>query len=168
MGWKAIKEHYGIKHLIQVTPKGICIGAAHLHDLIVIEPDGTVSSDDFLEDLNPEIAQYRNAMEDDPQKLLELMNATDTFERSQPVYTCKDGALVEKACEHYGWPNCTHDGELMNESFYSSREQALKSLQEAMAMLVRSQQRTVAQLEEQLLNAKNRLSLLQERAANLQ
>jgi hypothetical protein len=35
------------------------------------------------------------------------------------VWTYQDGRIVEKQCEEYGWPNLTHDGQIMYENTYS-------------------------------------------------
>ncbi len=46
MGWKNVKDLYGIKHTVQMTEKGICIGSAYVHDLIVIGLDGVLKKRD--------------------------------------------------------------------------------------------------------------------------
>lgn len=118
MGWKKIKEHYRIGHIVQVTPKGICIGSPYIHDLIVIGLDGEIIKDDDGRS-NEDLKRYLVEMRADPKKLRELAQAPDTFEENIPVYTYKGGKIIEKMCEEPGWPNVTHDGMEMYENTFS-------------------------------------------------
>lgn len=117
MGWKAIKEHYRIEHTVQVRDDLICIGSAYVHDIITVRPDGAVVSS-FSR--NGEIARYMEEMEADRSKLIELYHVADQFKLALPVFTYdRDGNIIEKLCEGYGWPNVTHDGEMMFENTFS-------------------------------------------------
>ena len=42
MGWKRLKEHYRIEHMVQITEAGICIGSPYIHDIIVVGMDGKI------------------------------------------------------------------------------------------------------------------------------
>ena len=42
MGWKNVKEHYRIKHIVCTTQDGIAIGSPFIQDIIVIGHDGTM------------------------------------------------------------------------------------------------------------------------------
>jgi hypothetical protein len=118
MGWKSIKEHYRVGHSVQVTEQGICIGSPYIHDLIVIGLDGTIKK--HSESGNEDLVRYMREFRADPEKLKSLAQAEDIFERSISVYTYDMGTIIEKQCEEPGWPNTTHDGEMMYSNTYST------------------------------------------------
>lgn len=120
MGWKNVKEHYRIGHQVQVTEHGICIGSPYIHGLLVIALDGTRIVKPYVDrGANENLWRYQKEMDADMGKLWELVNNPDTFEKSLPVFTYKGGQIIEKQCEEYGWPNVTHDGDLMYENTHS-------------------------------------------------
>lgn len=118
MSWKNIKEEYRIGHTVIVNNKGVCIGSPMVHDLIVINLDGEITK---RRDGSPneDIIRYMKEMDADPEKLKRLVKAEDTFAKSIAVYTFDDGKIIEKQCEELGWPNVTHDGEVMCENTFS-------------------------------------------------
>jgi len=118
MGHKKLKEHYRIGHTVCVTDKGICIGSPYIHDLIVISPDGKIIKAD--DGHNKDLKRYTDEMKADPEKLREIVEAQDVFEADIPVYTYDGGEIIEKLCEKPGWPNVTHDGDMMYENTYST------------------------------------------------
>lgn len=131
MGWKAIKEHYRIEHDVQVVPdKGICIGSAYIHDIIVIGPAGEIVKrydPGRGWSVNADLHRYQLEMEADPAKLKQLIDQPDTFERSVQVFTYEGADIIECACEELGWPNVTHDGRMMYENtFTPDRDQAVR------------------------------------------
>ena len=126
MGWKTLKDHYRIGHYVQVTSNGICIGSPYIHDLIVIGMDGTIIKA-FDVRSNEDLKRYMQEFRDDPVKLLDTIQARDVFTASIPVYTYQGAEIVEKKCEQLGWPNVTHDGDMMYEnSFSADKAQAVK------------------------------------------
>lgn len=118
MGWKNIKEHYRIGHIVQVTEAGICIGSPYIHDLIVIGMDGHIVKA-YRRKYNDDLFRYQSEMEADPYQVKKLIESPDTFERSITVWTYRGAEIIEKKCEEPGWPNVTHDGELMYENTFS-------------------------------------------------
>lgn len=126
MGWKALKECFGIGHIVQVTDQGVCIGSGYVYDLVTINPaSGKVrESDVFANFLKNE---YPTLFQATAEQVLELLKAPDVFSVSIPVYTYRDGRILEKLCEKQGWPNVTHDGCLMYENRFSTdREQVIR------------------------------------------
>lgn len=121
MGWKNIKEHYRIIHIVQVTDEGICIGSGYIPDLIVIGLDGELKKryGDSLA-TNVDLVRYQQEMDADPETLRALVKTPDTFSKSITVYTYEDDAVLEKQCEEPGWPSATHDGCLMYENRFST------------------------------------------------
>jgi hypothetical protein len=121
MGWKNVKEHYRIGHIVCVTEKGICIGSPYIHDLLVIAADGKSIVKPYTERRsNEDLWRYQKEMDADMGKLFELVVNPDTFEQSVTVWTYNGGEIIEKKCEEPGWPNVTHDGELMHENTFST------------------------------------------------
>ena len=125
MGWKNVKEHYRIAHQVQVCAGRICIGSSYISEIIVIGADGTLEKrydGRVIEDL----VRYQREMEADPAQLRRLIEAPDTFSASLRVYTYEGGEIIEKFCECLGWPNVTHDGQMMYENTFSAdREKVL-------------------------------------------
>lgn len=119
MGWKAIKEHYRVKHIVQVTEKGICIGSPYVHDLMIISLDGELLKGPSGT-VNDDLVRYHQEMLEDPSKLRDLASAEDTFSTSIPVFTYRGAEIIEKQCEELGWPNITHDGAIMYEGMFST------------------------------------------------
>lgn len=121
MGWKAVRDHYRIDHIVQVTDDGICIGSPYIHNIIVISLDRgeIIKRDRDCWARNTSLARYEAEMDADPFKLAELVAQPDTFERSIPVYTYEGGDIIEKQCEELGYPNITHDGRMQFENTYS-------------------------------------------------
>ena len=135
MGWKTFKEHYRIGHYVQVTEwsaahasrwrkdyptdKVICIGSPYIHDIIVIGLDGAIIKGDDGRS-NEDLKRYMAEMKADPAKLREVVLAQDTFAASIPVHTYSGGKIIEKRCEVLGWPNVTHDGDMMYENTFSA------------------------------------------------
>ncbi len=120
MGWKNVKEHYGITHIVQVTDNGMCIGSAYVHDIIVIDANGAVTQPHNGIGQSGQFARWRAAMEGDKAALLRLIEDKDTFAISLPVFTYNGGDIIEEACEEYEWPNVTHAGHLMYENRFSA------------------------------------------------
>lgn len=130
MGWKKVKEHYDIKHIVQVDSRRsygnepcIFIGSPYISDLIVIRmsdghiikryTDGIVNK--LLEELQPKLDKdEKNGF------LKQLIDEQDTFERLLPVYEIQNRKIVKTWCEDYGYPNVTTDGKLMYENTFTS------------------------------------------------
>lgn len=134
MGWKNVREHYLIVHIVAVFPgKGICIGSPYVHDLIVISPDGKLHWGPLGIGENRDLARYHAEMTADLARLKALIDAPDTFGAALPVWTYDGGKIITAYCEKYGWPNCTHDGTLMydNRFFRTEAEAVAKAKREA-------------------------------------
>jgi len=132
MGWKNVKQYFNIGHQVRVsreksTPT-VEIGSPCIRDLIVIRADGKCIKR-YDGRGNDDLARYQkeiDAMGQDD--LRNLIESTDTFEKSITVYTFDDTGVVEKQCEELGWPNVTHDGCMMYENTFSAdRNRIVKS-----------------------------------------
>lgn len=119
MGWKSVKDHYRIQRLVQVRDGNIAIGSGFLPELIVITPDGRLLK---RYDGGPteDLTHIQRAMDGDLATLRRLAAQPDTFAASLVVYTYDGAQIIECRCERLGWPNVTHDGQLMYENTFSS------------------------------------------------
>lgn len=123
MGWKNIKDHYRIGHIVQIREGRFCIGSPYVPDLIRVTFDGVVSWGNLGPSENDDLARYYAEMTCGPGKLSKLIKAPDTFKKSVVVFTYEGGEIVEKQCENYGWPNVTHDGLLMYDNSFSAKKE---------------------------------------------
>ena len=155
MGWKNVKEHYGITHIVQVTEKGICIGSSYVHNIIVIRPGLKIGRSHIG---GAEMMRLVAAMEADRSKLRALIEAPDTFAASIPVYTFTyDGEIVKKFCEAPGWPNITHDGQLMyDNTHFLDRAQAVAKARAELEASVQHRKDRCAWLRVELTQAEER------------
>lgn len=125
MGWKAIRDHYRIEHVVTVHGDGVEIRSPYGGAIARIDGNGRATFETSyrgggLERIETEITA-------DPDAYRRLLAAEDRFESDVTVYTWRDGEILEKKCEMPGWPNVTHDGELMHENTHSTdREQAVE------------------------------------------
>lgn len=158
MGWKAVKDHYRIEHIVQVTDKGICIGSPYIHDILVISKDGVLMKPDRVSQ-NVSLRRYQDEMEADPALLQELVLREDVFDRSIKVYTYDGAEIIEKLCEEPDWPNVTHDGLVMYENTFSTdREKVVKFAWRNASAGVEAGRRYVKQTEEELASRRQYLA----------
>lgn len=157
MGWKNLKEHFKIEHIVQVTQKGICIGSGYVHDLATIDPTtGTVRENPTFRDFLRE--HYPALLESEPAEIARLINAPDSFSASITVYTYDGGNIIEKQCEALGWPNVTHDGEVMYENQFSADLATVVAWAKRSADLgIRYGEESVEEIKQQLADCCSRL-----------
>ena len=120
MGWKNVKDHYRIGHIVQIRSGFIAIGSAYVPDLIRVSMDGKPSWGNLGPSDNRDLSRYYAEMQKDLPKLAQLVQSPDSFSQSLPVFTWSSGVILEKECEAYGWPNVTHDGMIQYENTFSS------------------------------------------------
>lgn len=159
MGWKAIRDHFRIGHIVHVSDGRVCIGSPYVHDLIVIHDDGSLSgySLDTSGGLpsNEDLARYVREMRADPELVRRLLVQEDQFDKSITVWTYDDeqAKAVQKFCEEPNWPNVTHDGQLMmDNTFYETAIEAarygLRNARAGLRMLSRSLDRAAKDQQE--------------------
>lgn len=157
MGWKSVKEHYRIEHIVTVADGVINIGSPYIHNLIVIGLDGLIKKR-YMDRSNTDLVRYQNEMDTDPAKLHELVLQEDTFGELIKVYTYDDADIIEKHCEELGYPNVTIDGDLMYENTYSDDKNKIIAIAKRnMEAAVKWAQEHVKNSEESLQKAKTRL-----------
>jgi hypothetical protein len=157
MGFKAVKEHYGIRHIVMRHPDGVAIGSGYISDIIVVAPDGKILKRDDGRG-NKDIARYQKDIDEDPAKFAELFAREDVFERSLAVYTFSGGDIVECFCEELGYPNLTHDGDVQYENRHSDNVPKVVAWAKIDAALgVRYSKRHIRDLEDRLRVERERL-----------
>lgn len=130
MGWKALKEHFGIGHVVQVRGDVVCIGSTCISDLITVGFDGKIKATKLGPPFNnDDLDRYYEAISSDPKGVSELLAQEDRFERSITVYTYEEDRILELRCESANfeeWPIVTHCGRMMYENTFSTdREQVV-------------------------------------------
>jgi len=152
MSWKNIKDHYKIGHTVQIREGRICIGSAYISDLICVSFDGQVTWGTLgRSSSNDDLCRYYDEMVADLTKVKQLIDEPDTFTASLPVYTYDGGNIIEKQCEAYGYPNITHDGDLMYENTFSDDKNQVIAWAKRNAFLgVKSWKRNIAEAEKAL------------------
>ena len=161
MGCKAFKAHYRIGHHVHLTSQGLCIGSPYIHNLIVVEPSSGIitKAKEFRQ--NEDLQRYMTEIRADPAKALALIQQPDEFTASLPVWTYHydTAAIIEQQCESYGWPNITHDGQLMYENtHFPTRDEAVQYLASNLRAGIELDGRRIAELETDLAECKQRLA----------
>jgi hypothetical protein len=158
VGWKNVKEHYRIEHIVHVREGAILIGSGYVPDLLKVDPDGTVSKPHKHLGDSEQLLRYRNDMESDRAKLGELIETPDSFGDAIVVYTWNEDQIIEKKCEAIGWPNVTFDGELMYDNrFSTSRDEVIGWARENASYVVASFREGVEERERDLARSRERL-----------
>lgn len=117
MGWKNIKERFSIEHIVCVEGGRLRVGSGYVRGLIEIDMStGVVVVNPTFPDMKQ---KYPDLFAASPEEVRALISAPDSFERSLPVYAYRGAEIIEKACEEYGWPHATHDGEVQYDNSHS-------------------------------------------------
>lgn len=159
MGWKALKEHFKLDLTIHVRPHGVCIGGGYLPEMIVIDPaTGVIKKQPDWPPVSEEVRRCLREISAAPELVRGLLAAEDTFSQSLPVFTFKDGEVIEKQCESYKWPNVTHDGVLMyDNTFTPDKTVAVKWAKESARIGAKWAHEHVERLEKDLAEARERV-----------
>ena len=140
MGYKTIKQHYDIKHIVAIYDKEeyggtcICIGSPYCHDIIVIRVSDSKVVKRYNKrgyTANEDLVRYDEALKIDEHNgaLRKLIDAPDLFESNLPVFTISGGFVVQEFCEEYGYPNTTHEGNIMyTNTYFNTRNEAYRYL----------------------------------------
>jgi hypothetical protein len=168
MGWKNVKDHYQIDALVSVTENGICIGSPLIQEVIVIDWGGTLIKKSGWLGGN-KYQRYQEALEADQENLRQLIHAPDQFETSITVYTFKGDEIIERQAEAAGYPNVTHDGELMSDNeFTTDKQRAIRWAKEYAASNIEGRKNFVAHCEKELQKAKDNLATAISNQASLE
>lgn len=168
MGWKNLKQAFGITHNIEVTKEGICIGSGYVHNLAVVNPEtGVVQENSTFGGFLRE--HYPALLAASPDEVLKAIQEPDEFTAHIPVFTYDGGTIIEKLCETPGWPNTTHDGHLMYENTYSvSKEQVVRWAKRNAAIAAKCTKEDIERREKELADARSRLAEYEKQCEQLE
>lgn len=159
MGWKAVKDHYGIGHIVHMSGDDVLIGGAYVSEIIRITRDGIVHEKPTMRPLDGDLARYVEEIRRDAARFRELMGVKDVFEGAIPVYGWSGSTIIEDFCEEYGWPNVTHSGALMWDGhFFLDRDDAVRRAVAGARGGISSLTERVEELEEKLTERKGMLA----------
>lgn len=168
MGWKKVKEHYRIVHFVQITEAGVCIGSPYIHNIIVVGRNGQILKR-HTGTSNDDLSRYQREIEADPALFASLLADADTFTSSVPVYTYVDDQIIEKFCEEPGWPNVTHDGQMMYDGdFQTEKEKAVATGKKTAATILRFADEKLAEAERAVRECAEARSVAAMRLARLE
>lgn len=122
MGWKAIRDYYGIRGAISVGDRGIYFGSLVTQELIISHEGEIVQRCDSRGHLK----EYQAAMDADLGKLRELAQQIDDTNGLTKIYTYWHGEIFEKWYEAPEWPNETiHDKVIYYSTFSTDRDEVV-------------------------------------------
>jgi hypothetical protein len=167
MGWKALKEAFGIEHHVHVSKEGVCIGSGYIPNIVTVNgTTGELEENSAFSSFVRE--KYPALREASPAELLALVQAPDVFSASIPVYTYKDGEIVEEFCETPGWPNTTHAGNMMYENSHSTdKEKVVSWAKRSAALETHYLNQDIIRREAELAEARTRLATAEAYRAKL-
>lgn len=159
MGWKAVKDHYRIGHIVHMIGDDLLIGGAYVSEIIRVSPDGAVEEKSTMRPLGGDLARYVQEIRGDAATYRALLASTDVFSASIPVYGWSGSTIVEDFCEEYGWPNATHSGALMWDGhFFLDRDDAVRRAVVGAKGRISSFHERIEELEEKLAERKASLA----------
>ncbi|WP_109479133.1 hypothetical protein [Paraburkholderia sp. C35] len=158
MGWKLLKETFAITHHMKVVGDNVLIGSSYVGNLATINSKtGALTENETFPRFLRE--NYPALLKAEPATLAHLIATADTFEASIPVYTYDGGEIIERKCEVPGWPNATHDGEMMYENTHSTKKTEVVAWAKRNAHLaVRFTNEHIERLEKELADARASLA----------
>jgi hypothetical protein len=137
---KKLKTEYVIRNK---DDKSLTIGSSFIPDLIIVLLYPTRLTKSFVwrvdgyTDHEKELTRIYLLLQQlvSSGKMGEFLTGKDDIENPLPVYSVKDGCIIEGFTDKYGWPNITDRGYLMYENqFFSTPEAAIeKGIREARA-----------------------------------
>lgn len=170
MGWKTIKEHYKIEHIVHVVKGLFCIGSHMVSDLVTLDAKGSLVREaigSWSDNRFPWISQIKEDSKSG--KFKELAEAPDSFGELMDVFTHSERQIIKKQCEKdaYGYPHCCTDGQLMYENtFFKTESAAKKSLTYDCASWLISISEQMGQRIEELEDLNERIGIIFEGLIN--
>lgn len=159
MGFKAFKKHFGIDgHIVSIRDGAILIGSEYVSNLVGfdMQTGKVLVSDAFSSFLGK---FYPNILNSSNEERLALIKIEDHFHRSIPVYTYSDGKIIEKHCEELGFPNVTHDGELMySNTHFANKKDAIEKACENLSHQIHHQEESIVELESKIVQKKEKIA----------
>jgi len=128
MGIKALKQRFGIEHIVHKDGDELCIGSGYCPKLIMINlKTMEVTSSSIVTD-HSELAGLKIRLSEAQAEgsLRRTVESPDTYSTTYTVFYESNGRILTTKCEKLGWPNITLDGELMYDNqHFKTRKEAL-------------------------------------------
>lgn len=160
MGWKAVKEFLNIKEPyihVHMVEGNLCIGSGYIATLMTFSPEGALIKS-IDSSASQTIIEIKNKLTEEPQTLVSLLACEDRFDVFMTVYTYEGGEIVEKHCERVGYPNVTHDGQLMfDTSHFVDKKDAIARARKSVASGITNFQASLTELERKVAECKEGL-----------
>jgi hypothetical protein len=88
-----------------------------------------------------------------------IISLNDSTVNMFPVYSHENGEIIEKFTDIFGWPNSTHDGELMYENIhFKTKEEAIKKGIEELKIEIKYISENICEQEKELEEKKEKLN----------
>lgn len=158
MGWKTFKEKFGIdNHIVFIEEGKLLVGSQFIRDLITVDLEtGLVSGDG--RDCMLLHQKYPALRDASPEEVLAALNADDIFSASIKVYSYEPGKIREHFCEVPGWPNVTHDGEMMYQYRHSTEKELVISwAKQDVQRRSQNSRDAIEQLQQKIITIQSRL-----------
>lgn len=160
MGWKRIRQHYRVDEahaIVKIKEGRVHFGSGYMGSILVVDPDGRIH--ERRDALSGSIAKCAAMIGEDPATFRAMFEQRDEFDRSITVFTWDEDRILEKRCEAIGWPNVTHDGDLMADNRYSTdRQTVIDWAKEDAASAVAAYRRHLVEIEQKMAEAMRNLA----------
>jgi hypothetical protein len=155
------------KYAVHFRDGKVCIGSPYVSELITVHAETMqikYALDTFHEGRK---SIHSKKLEFIWDKLLEFIESgelktiienNDSTEGMFPVYSCKEGKIRQQFADVFGWPNPTHDGEMMYDgTFFKTETEAIEYGIKDLTGWCMHFKEHVAKLEGEIVEEKSRL-----------
>ena len=125
MGWKNIKSHYEIDHIVHINNDGnICIGTIKIPEIIVIDKCGKIIKPYNM--FNNTLLSHQDDIKANPMLFVRLFMSPDVFkEELTTFYYFTDEALHEAVGYVHDSYALTKSGSLINANFSINKDKSI-------------------------------------------
>ena len=120
MGWKTFKQAFGLERFqVSISDGKVVIGAGLIPDRASVDlTTGELTGNNSFDCIF--LQQHcRALLQSTAEQRLAALHAEDIFDTAITVYSYENNKILEHQCEVLGWPNVTHQGELMYDNLHS-------------------------------------------------
>ena len=127
------------RYIISNNRDYIAIGSGMCHNLISVNKETLelkcaldykgVGRDSLIGSRNAELIFIWDKLQELIQtgEILDIINGRDIIENPLPIFTVRDGRLIESVTDAYDWPNVDDNGELMyDNTHFKTKKEALE------------------------------------------
>tara|TARA_R110001592_G_scaffold211135_2_gene462855 strand:- start:2044 stop:2580 length:537 start_codon:yes stop_codon:yes gene_type:complete len=129
MGVQLIKKHFSIEHIVHRIGDNIFIGSPYISQMLKFNLKGVLIEGADRLGRNDELKGYVKNISANMNVFTELAKKPDPINNRVPIFCFAEDevTIIETHCECAGWPNTTHEGQLMYEnSHFADKEKAIR------------------------------------------